>query len=123
MDRLVIDIHTHLYPSVYLDELRARTEAPRLVPSPEGERFVIFPGEEGRVMDAEYSDVGRKLAFMERAGIDRSLVSLGNPWLDPIMDSTELARELNRAFAALGDETHGRILGMGVLPSDSVAAA
>jgi predicted TIM-barrel fold metal-dependent hydrolase len=120
---LVVDIHTHLYPSVYLDALRARTEAPKLVPSPDGDLFVIFPDEPGRVMDEEYSDVGRKLAFMDRAGIDQSVVSLGNPWLDPISGSTGLARDLNAQFAALRDDTGARLVGLGVLPSDSVADA
>jgi predicted TIM-barrel fold metal-dependent hydrolase len=120
---LVVDIHTHLYPSAYLDALRARTEAPRLIPSPEGERFVIFPGEPGRVMGAEYSDVALKLEFMDRFGIDQSVVSLGNPWLDPITDSVGLARDLNAQFAALRDDTGARIVGMGVLPSDGVAQA
>jgi aminocarboxymuconate-semialdehyde decarboxylase len=123
MSSLVVDIHTHLYPGVYLDALRARTEAPRLIPSAEGERFVIFPGEQGRVMGAEYSDVALKLAFMETAGIDQSVVSLGNPWLDPIPDSLGLARDLNAEFAALRDETGARIVGLGVLPSDGVAEA
>jgi aminocarboxymuconate-semialdehyde decarboxylase len=120
---LVVDIHTHLYPSVYLDALRARSEAPKLVPSEAGDLFVIFPDEPGRIMDEEYSDVERKLAFMDRVGIDQSLVSLGNPWLDPIAGSTGLARDLNAEFAALRDDTGARIVGMGVLPSDSVGDA
>jgi predicted TIM-barrel fold metal-dependent hydrolase len=120
---LVVDIHTHLYPSVYLDALRARTEAPKLVPSPDGDLFVIFPDEPGRIMDEEYSDVGRKLAFMDSAGIDQSVVSLGNPWLDPISNSAGLARDLNAQFAGLRDETGARLVGLGVLPSDSVADA
>lgn len=120
----LVDIHTHLYPASYLAALRARTEAPRLMDSPEGERFVIFPGEAGRVIDEEWWDVGRKLAFMERFGIERSLVSLGNPWLDPFDDdSSGLAREINDEFAALRDETDGRISGMGVLPSGDVGSA
>jgi aminocarboxymuconate-semialdehyde decarboxylase len=119
----LIDIHSHWYPSAYLDALRARTEPPRLMPGPEGELFVIFPEELGRLMDEEYSDVGRKLAFMDRLGIDQSLVSLGNPWLDPIPDSVELAREINAQFAALEAETDARIVGMGVLPGGDVEAA
>lgn len=120
---LLIDVHSHLYPSAYLDELRARTKPPRLMPGPEGELFVIFPEELGRPMDEEYSDVGRKLAFMERAGIDQSLVSLGNPWLDPISGSVDLARQINAQFAAMEEETDARIVGMGVLPGEDVDAA
>jgi predicted TIM-barrel fold metal-dependent hydrolase len=125
MSKLVVDIHTHLYPSVYLDALRARSEAPKLVPSPEGDLFVIFPGEPGRVMGEEYSNVELKLAFMDGAGIDQSVVSLGNPWLEPLtdMDTVTLARDLNAQFAALRDQTGGRIVGMGVLPTGDIADA
>jgi predicted TIM-barrel fold metal-dependent hydrolase len=123
VSRRIVDIHTHLYPSVYLDVLRARTEAPRLIDSPEGERFVIFPGEPGRVIDDDWFDVARKVAFMDRVGIEQSLVSLGNPWLDPIPESADLARELNAQFAQLRDLTDGRIVGMGVLPGGDVDAA
>jgi aminocarboxymuconate-semialdehyde decarboxylase len=125
VSNLVVDIHTHLYPSVYLDALRARTEAPKLVPSPEGDLFVIFPGEPGRIMGAEYSEVALKLEFMDGAGIDQSLVSLGNPWLDPFDPSSTLAlaRDLNDEFAALRDDTGARLVGMGVLPNGDVADA
>jgi predicted TIM-barrel fold metal-dependent hydrolase len=125
MSPQVVDIHTHLYPSVYLDALRARTEPPRLIPSDEGDLFVIFPGEPGRIMDEEYSDVGRKLAFMDKAGIDQSVVSLGNPWLDPFdpARTLALARDLNDQFAALRDDTGARIVGMGVLPNGDVGSA
>ncbi len=123
VDIRVIDIHTHLYPEVYLDALRARNEAPRLLPSPDGERFVIFPDEPGRRIDADWYDVERKLAFMQRVGIDQSVVSLGNPWLDPLPDSAHLARELNAEFAGLRDRTDGRLLGMGVLPGQDIGLA
>jgi aminocarboxymuconate-semialdehyde decarboxylase len=121
----IVDIHTHLYPSVYLDALRARSEAPMLLDSPEGDRFVIFPGEPGRVIGDEWWDIGRKLEFMGRHGIDQSLVSLGNPWLDPFdpSETVALARALNDQFAALRDDTDGHILGMGVLPNGDVASA
>lgn len=94
-----------------------------MVSSPEGERFVIFPGESGRVIDDEWFDIGRKLAFMDRVGIEQSLVSLGNPWLDPIADSADLARDLNAQFAGLRDQTNTRLVGMGVLPGQDVKLA
>src|SRR5690606_14392467 len=61
----------------------------------------------------------------DRNGIDRSVVSLGNPWLDPFDgdDSPEIARELNAELAGYGEATGGRVVGMGVLPSNSIADA
>jgi aminocarboxymuconate-semialdehyde decarboxylase len=125
MSQEVIDIHSHIYPEPYLKFLSARTTEP-FVREVDGERsFIIFPGEPGRTMNATYWDIGEKLAYMDRSGINRTVLSLGNPWLDPMTgpESIPLARELNEYFAALKKETRGRISGMGCLPSSSVADA
>ena len=127
----VVDVHSHLYPRVYLDLLRARTTIPRVTGAPDEERFVIFPEEEaegptgGRRFGPEFWDVGEKLAYMDAAGIDRSVVSLGNPWLDPLAPAEGLAaaKIVNGAFAQLEHDTRGRIVGLGVLPPGEVEAA
>jgi len=53
------------------------------------------------------------------------VVSVGNPWLDPFdgSGSPELARRINAELAVVGRETGGRIVAMGVLPSNDVADA
>lgn len=124
MDRIV-DAHSHLYPRGYIELLKARTEIPRIVGDPGGERFVIFPDEEGpdggggRLMGPEYWDLGEKLRFMDRFGIVQTVLSLGNPWLDPFegKESLDAARLVNAEFAELGERTQGRIVGLGVLPT------
>ena len=126
MSATIIDIHSHFYPRWYIELLKARTELPRIVEDEAGvERFVIFPGEEGREMDDEYWDLSAKLAFMDQLGISQTVLSLGNPWLDPFAgsDDMEIARRLNADFATLGQRTDGRVVGMGVLPVGSVDAA
>lgn len=122
----VVDAHSHLYPRTYVELLRSRTEIPKIVGEPGAERFVIFPDEDredgsgGRPMGPEYWDVAEKLAFMNRFGISQTVVSLGNPWLDPfdVLESLDAARSLNGELADLGAETGGRLVGMGVLPTD-----
>jgi aminocarboxymuconate-semialdehyde decarboxylase len=125
---VTIDSHSHLYPRSYIELLRARNEAPRVTGEEGDERFLFFAGEEktgGRPIDATYWSVEEKLAFMREAGIDRSIVSLGNPWLDPIdpADALDAARRINAEFAELGPATGNRIVGLGVLPQDDVASA
>ncbi len=125
---MTIDCHTHLYPRVYMELLRARTEAPRVTGEPGDERLLFFAGEEatgGRPIDETYWSVEAKLAFMREAGIERSVVSLGNPWLDPVEPAVALdvARRMNAEFAALGPATGNRLVGLGVLPQDDVASA
>ncbi|MBU1866129.1 MAG: amidohydrolase [Actinobacteria bacterium] len=121
----IIDTHSHFYPDWYLTLLKARTEIPKVVEDAEGVRFVMFPGEYGRPMDAEYWDLDRKLAFMDRFDISQTFLSLGNPWLDPFEGTRgiEITRHANQYFSELERETEGRILGMGVLPPDDVEAA
>lgn len=129
MKAQVIDVHTHLYPRRYVDFLRARTEVPRIAGEVGSERFVIFEeeakGNGGRPIDTTYWEVSEKLAFMDRHGIDQSVISIGNPWLDPIPadQGAELARRLNDDLASLEGDTGGRMCGLGVLPPGRVADA
>jgi len=63
--------------------------------------------------------IEEKLAAMDRGGFDRSVVSLGNPWLDPVKGSQSIdwANRINAEFASLERTTGGRICGLGVLPN------
>ncbi len=82
------------------------------------ELFVIFEGEEGRPMGEDFTSLDAKVDFMNAQGIDRTLVSIGNPWLDPFTGSEaeEMAATINKEMSSLEEKTGGRILGMAVLP-------
>ena len=123
----VVDAHSHLYPRSYLELLKTRTEVPRVGQDAGAERFVIFPAEQatpggGRKIDESFWDVEAKLDYMDAVGIDQTVVSLGNPWLDPFdgPDSADWARRLNAELASLEPETGGRLVALGVLPTDEV---
>jgi predicted TIM-barrel fold metal-dependent hydrolase len=127
----IIDVHSHLYPRVYIDALKRRgpTQLPRIEGEMGEERFIIFPEEAeqavgGRLMGPEFWDIGEKLTFMDRFGIERSVVSLGNPWLDPLdpPESIALTRAVNEEFARLEGETAGRLVGLGALPNADAPA-
>lgn len=118
----VVDIHSHIYPEWFVDRFRDRTDVPRVVQVDGGDRFLLFETESGQssgpLLTEEYTTIEAKLHFMERNGIDVSVVSLGNPWFEAFGpdESAEMAREANTRLAALRRETAGRIVGMGVLP-------
>lgn len=88
-----------------MDMLRKRTEIP-LVHSSNGEEKIILLKEEanhdggsnsaGRPIGPQYWEVNEKLHFMDLHGIDVSVVSLANPWLD-FLEPTE-AEEVALAF-------------------------
>ena len=126
----IIDAHSHLYPRLYVELLKTRTRIPCVTDDGNGERFAIFPEEEGvagagRLLDESFWSSEAKLDYMDRVGIDQAVVSLGNPWLDPFDDaaSIDLARQLNEEFAQLEGATAGRLVGLGVLPTSSVEDA
>jgi len=127
-NRTVIDIHSHFYPRWYLDLLEARPSIPRVSRAGGVERFVIFPEEEapghaGRVISEDYWSLEAKIDYMDRFGIDQTILSLGNPWLDPFseVEGLDVARQFNEDFATLQSDTNNRVLGMGALPGLGVS--
>lgn len=121
----IIDIHSHYYPESYLNYLRSRNEIPKIMTDGLSEKFVIFPEEEGRLIDESFSNIKYKLDYMDLFDIEKTVLSVGNPWLDPVkpVDSVQLAREINSELAGLHASTAGRITCMGILPSGSPGVA
>lgn len=123
----LVDVHSHLYPPVFLDLLRARQRYPRVATVDDEERFIIFPEEDdpkapgGRPITEPFWSVDAKLAFMDEVEIGRTVLSLGNPWLDPFSPEESLrhAAVLNEAMGRIGSESDGRLVCLGVLPNAS----
>ncbi|EIT82221.1 putative metal-dependent hydrolase [Aspergillus flavus] len=93
MSPLIVDIHTHVYPPAYMEMLRARKSVPYVHDPANGTdpRLIILSSdddpsipldERGRPVDSSYWNIEVKLAFMRRHGINCSVISLANPWLD-----------------------------------------
>lgn len=90
--QLIVDIHTHIYPPAYMAMLRARKTVPYIYDPPNAPpRLIILssdddpsipPDQRGRPIDSSYFDINKKLAFMRHHGINSSVISLANPWLD-----------------------------------------
>ncbi|KAK7695771.1 hypothetical protein QCA50_000408 [Cerrena zonata] len=131
--RLLVDIHTHVYLPRYASFLRSRSAAPRIFTrtTPTGtkeERLLILDDEPsgGRPIGAQYWDRDEKLKFMDRHGINVSIVSSANPWLDFLPASTahQLAGELNEDLESYcstspslsSSDTLKRLYGFGLLP-------
>lgn len=126
----IVDIHSHFYPPSYILLLQSRTSVPyiRSFPdAPEQLRLIILPGENdnsssstsrGRPVGPEYWDVEKKIAFMNAHGIDKSVLSLANPWLD-FMDpskAAQAARMVNDDLNELGNKYPARLYAFGTLP-------
>ena len=116
-----------------MDLLRSRDNVPYVRSFPDdpgaGNRLVILPAEDtastsrGRPIGSEYYDVDKKLAFMDQHGIDISIISLANPWLDwlPSDVAAETARKVNDDVERMCAEHEGRLYAFGTLPLSASA--
>lgn len=127
-----VDVHTHCYLPRYMQLLRDRREVPRVVDVEGQSRLIILPGEDeevstssGRPIGREYYDMASKLSFMDRHGIEVSVLSLANPWIDFLApgEAAPMARELNDEMQSICDDSRGRLYGFGVLPVQDPAAS
>jgi len=127
----IIDVHCHLYPLEYIQLLEQRNAIPRVINKNGSREFLIFPEEDGpngvggRPFGSEYFDLDQKIEFMDQTNIQKSVVSLGNPWMDPFPDAAGdmAARMINQKMSKYESATQGRITAMGVLPSSCVDSA
>ena len=97
---LIVDVHTHIYPPSYVDLLASRSSVPYIhKPGGADPRLIILASDDdasrpmearGRPIDVSYSSWDEKRKFMSLHGIDVSVVSLANPWLDFLDPTTAL---------------------------------
>lgn len=105
---LVVDVHTHVYPPAYMAMLRARKTVPYVHDPSDSSppRLIILSSDDdpsipldqrGRPVDSSYYDINVKLSFMEKHGINCSVISLANPWLDflPSEEAQNWAEQIN----------------------------
>src|SRR5436189_4626652 len=107
----LVDIHTHVYPPSYISLLQSRNSIPyiRAFPPSADLRLVILPAEDtestssGRPVGPAYYDISHKIAFMDTHGIDVSVISLANPWLDWLSadDAGPTAERINNELESL----------------------
>ncbi|KAG8834154.1 hypothetical protein FRC17_009414 [Serendipita sp. 399] len=128
LKQLLIDVHTHCYLPRYAAFLRQRAHVPKIFTRGNEERLLILDDEPsaGRPVGPQYWDRDEKLKFMDVHGIDVSIVSTANPWLDFLSPSAAhtLATELNNdleeycATSPLVPASEGiqRLYGFGLLP-------
>ncbi|RXW17860.1 hypothetical protein EST38_g8000 [Candolleomyces aberdarensis] len=130
--KLLVDVHSHVYLPRYTALLRSRSSVPLIksLSTPDGkaeDRLLILENEPsgGRPVGPQYWDRNEKLKFMDKHGIDVTVVSTANPWLDflPPPDAQKLALELNEDLEEycstspkLANAQIPRLYGFGLLP-------
>jgi aminocarboxymuconate-semialdehyde decarboxylase len=127
-----IDVHTHMYLPGYMNILKKRTDIPRVSTINGQDRLIILPGEDnekttniGRPIGREYWDVNAKLHYMNQHHIEKSVVSLANPWLDFLTgnEAESVAQELNDELQQMCESSQGRLYGFATLPVRNAKAS
>ncbi len=137
---VVVDIHTHIYPPSYIELLASRDQVPYIHKPTAGDaRLIILPSDDdqskpvqnrGRPIDASYSSWETKRTFMTLHGINISVVSLANPWLNflPSSESPKWAKtvndELEKACAEFNKDQSSsvcKLFAFGTLPLSASA--
>jgi predicted TIM-barrel fold metal-dependent hydrolase len=143
----VVDIHTHMYPPAYVEILESRSTIPlvRSFPGSEDPRLILLEAEvpslgvaavasngangtttttttthhvPGRPLTKHYSSLDQKIHFMDTHGIDISVISLANPWLDFLSaeESAPQAKSINQSFSDMCAQHPGRLYFFATLP-------
>lgn len=125
----IIDWHSHWVPELVLDFLSRRASAPRVATNARGERVVLAQPwakvEAGRPQVAEWHDIEARLRLLDKAGIDRQLLSWPTTnQVDaflPAEDGRVLWKAYNEALAEVVEKHGDRFLGVAMLPSSDIA--
>lgn len=97
----VVDMHQHLWPAALVDVLRRRRRPPRLTGT-------VLELKEGRfAFDAEAHDPDRRLAELDRDGVDIAVVSL-QPTLGASFPA-EVIDAYHEGIADVSERSQGRI--------------
>ncbi len=123
--RPAIDCQSHLFVPE-LVEMMAKRKVPPYSYKQDGNVYVVTgpPGEWRRRLRDKHMDAAAKLADMDEAGIERTMVSINDPGPETFgTDGPAAARICNDWIADLGQRYPGRFSGLAVLPLQDMNAA
>ena len=122
---MVIDLHAHYVPAALAEQLRARSQVPRIEPMPDSSERLLMPI--GMLAFADdFIDLASRLEQMDRWGIDRQLLSLpGLFGIDSLAldEALPMVRMFNDDCAAQCARWPRRFTGLAALPLADTDAA
>ena len=122
---MAIDMHSHHYGGL-VASLRDRTQRPTVSTDAAG-RFVLNAMTASTVMSDGYTAIDARMAFLDREGLSRQLVTFpGAHGVDalPVDEALTIVRATNDHLAEICRQSGGRLIGLGGLPlADTTLAA
>jgi aminocarboxymuconate-semialdehyde decarboxylase len=123
---MLIDMHTHIIPRAWLEELERRPVASLAVEGGAQTRPAIHTAGVTFRLSPEFIDPAHAVERMDRAGIDAHVVSPPTflfHYGDPSGRALELSRIINDAYAEAAETFRGRVLPMATVPLQHVEFA
>src|SRR3989475_1217878 len=122
---LNLDLHTHYYPESYFEKIRQLPSEFSFGRSPSGQTIITYRGARFFGVTPAMTDVARRLADMDRVGIDVEVVSLSTPnvFFADEKHQPEIAMMVNDAYAELIAKHPKRFKGFASIPMDAPDAA
>ena len=119
--RLRLDLHTHYYPESYFQKIRDTPGEFTFDQDPTGRTIIKYRGARFFGIQPPMTDPVKRLADMDRVGIDVEVVSLSTPNVFFADEKTqpEVARMVNDAYAELIARYPGRFKGFASIPMDA----
>jgi aminocarboxymuconate-semialdehyde decarboxylase len=120
-----LDLHTHYYPKAYFDKIRELPSEFAFGQSPSGQTIIKYRGARFFGVTPAMTDVARRLADMDRVGIDVEVISLSTPnvFFADAQHQPEIARLVNDSYAELIAQHPTRFEGFASIPMDAPDAA
>jgi aminocarboxymuconate-semialdehyde decarboxylase len=119
------DLHTHYYPSAFFRLIEEIGGAFSFATDPTGRTIIRYRGARFFGVTPPMTDPDRRLADMDRVGIDVEVLSLSTPnvYFAPAERQPEVARLVNDAYAELIAKYPKRFKGFASIPMDDPDAA
>lgn len=112
------DLHTHYYPEVFFDQIRARGGEFAFGEDPTGRTIIKYKGARFFGITPPMTDPKLRLEAMDAVGIDVQVVSLSTPnvFFAEAKDQAAVARMVNDAYAELIATYPTRFKGFASIP-------
>lgn len=122
----VIDIHTTLYPTIWLEYLEKRNGSPRMERTgPTSMKLYVNNYAVGHIERPGHYDPEARIKDLDKAGIDTQIVAVSVPSVETIepCEGAEWARRINDYFAEITQKYPGRLYAYAALPYQDMDAA
>lgn len=122
---MTIDVHTHYFPEIVADMLRARTKPPSIERRDDGSEWFHAPAAVF-ACTPDYLDMAARLEFMDATGVDAQLLSFAGLFgVDslPVNEALPILQAFNDHAATLYRDHPARFGPLASIPFDNMEAA